>query len=210
MASPPLRWSTCGPVHALDRTGISENDDDLSDDWADFDDPEVAQSVIHDAQPLDSAPSSDRIKAEDREERSLTAASRSTAASDAVEEGIPSSSSGRDEATLSITTAEPGSRTPSSSFENGGDEATDMALVWRMGLGGIVALAGLAGLGFLGHKTWKSQAPKVQKAMEARQLARESQQRLGEFMSELRNQSTADISAKNLGDEGTMMLNVHF
>lgn len=38
--------------------------------------------------------------------------------------------------------------------------------------------------------------------MQDRQLARESQQRLAEFMAQLRNQSSADLSAKNLGDEG--------
>lgn len=81
-------------------------------------------------------------------------------------------------------------------------EEPDTATIWKLGLGGIVALAGLAGLAFMGHKVFKSQAPKVQKAMEQRQLAKESQQRLNEFMATLRNQITVDLSAKNLGDEG--------
>lgn len=81
-------------------------------------------------------------------------------------------------------------------------EGVSMSHVWRLGLGGVVALAGLAGLAFLGHRLFKLQAPKVQKAMEDRQLAKESQQRLADFMSRLRNQTTVDLSAKNLGDEG--------
>ena len=68
-----------------------------------------------------------------------------------------------------------------------------------------MALGALAGLGFFGHKMFKSQAPKVQQAMQDRQFAKESQQRLNDFLSQLRNQPTADLSAKNLGggqDEG--------
>ena len=40
-------------------------------------------------------------------------------------------------------------------------------------------------------------------AMETRQLARESQQRLNGFMEQLRSSAAVDLSAKNLGDEGT-------
>lgn len=39
--------------------------------------------------------------------------------------------------------------------------------------------------------------------METRQLARESQQRLNGFMDQLRSSAAVDLSAKNLGDEGT-------
>lgn len=82
------------------------------------------------------------------------------------------------------------------------EQQTHISEIWRLGLGGVLALAALAGLAFLGHRLFKDQAPKVQKAMEQRQLARESQQRLSEFMAQLRNQTTADLSAKNLGDDG--------
>lgn len=34
--------------------------------------------------------------------------------------------------------------------------------MWKVGLGGILALAAAAGLGFLGHRLFKTQAPKVQ------------------------------------------------
>ena len=40
-------------------------------------------------------------------------------------------------------------------------------------------------------------------AMETRQLARESQQRLNGFMDQLRGSVAVDLSAKNLGEEGT-------
>lgn len=85
-------------------------------------------------------------------------------------------------------------------------ETESAAEVWKTGALGVVALGALAGLGFFGHKIFKSQAPKMQQAMQDRQFAKESQQRLNEFLSQLRNQPTADLSAKNLGggekDEG--------
>ena len=39
--------------------------------------------------------------------------------------------------------------------------------------------------------------------METRQLAKESQQRLNGFMDQLRGSVAVDLSAKNLGEEGT-------
>ena len=100
------------------------------------------------------------------------------------------------EASVVITTA------PAPEAYPPGESAMEM---WKTGALGVVALGALAGLGFFGHKTFKSQAPKVQQAMQDRQFAKESQQRLNDFLSQLRNQSTADLSAKNLGggeDEG--------
>jgi Ran GTPase-activating protein (RanGAP) involved in mRNA processing and transport len=85
------------------------------------------------------------------------------------------------------------------------EQHESVAEIWKTGLLGVVALGGLAGLGFFGHKLYKSQAPKMQQAMQDRQFAKESQQRLNDFLSQLRNQPTADLSAKNLGggeDEG--------
>ena len=84
-------------------------------------------------------------------------------------------------------------------------EGESVAEMWKTGALGVVALGALAGLGFFGHKVFKSQAPKVQQAMQDRQFAKESQQRLNDFLSQLRNQPTVDLSAKNLGggeDEG--------
>ncbi|KAL4856961.1 DIS3-like exonuclease 2 [Chlorella vulgaris] len=83
----------------------------------------------------------------------------------------------------------------------------DMGQAWKMGLGGVVALAAFAGLGFLGHRIFKSKTVTdavagVQQTIQSRGLAKEAQTRLNEFMSTLRNMSTADLSAKNLGDEG--------
>jgi Ran GTPase-activating protein (RanGAP) involved in mRNA processing and transport len=100
------------------------------------------------------------------------------------------------EAPVVITTA------PAPEAYPPGESAMEM---WKTGALGVVALGALAGLGFFGHKTFKSQAPKVQQAMQDRQFAKESQQRLNDFLSQLRNQPTADLSAKNLGggeDEG--------
>lgn len=42
-------------------------------------------------------------------------------------------------------------------------QASNFNEVWKVGLGGIAALAGVAALAFFGHRTFKSQAPKVQK-----------------------------------------------
>ena len=53
------------------------------------------------------------------------------------------------------------------------EEAESFNDVWKIGLGGIAALAGVAALAFLGHRLFKSQAPKVQEVSPAsgRQLA---------------------------------------
>ena len=40
-------------------------------------------------------------------------------------------------------------------------------------------------------------------AMETKQLARESQRRLDGFLDQLRSSTAVDLSAKNLGEEGT-------
>ena len=44
--------------------------------------------------------------------------------------------------------------------------------------------------------------PPLPQSIQSRGLAKEAQQRLNEFMDVLRNMATADLSAKNLGDEG--------
>jgi hypothetical protein len=70
----------------------------------------------------------------------------------------------------------------------------DMGQAWKMGLGGVVALAAFAGLGFLGHRIFKSKTVTdavagVQQTIQSRGLAKEAQTRLNEFMSTLRNMS---------------------
>ncbi|GAB4815992.1 hypothetical protein N2152v2_003038 [Parachlorella kessleri] len=82
------------------------------------------------------------------------------------------------------------------------EEAESFNDVWKIGLGGIAALAGVAALAFLGHRLFKSQAPKVQEAIEKQQASRESVQRLQKFISQIRNSTTADLSSERLGDEG--------
>jgi hypothetical protein len=169
------RRSTFLPVRALE----SEEDDggDASDDWEGFDTSLTpAEASVQEEAAADELVSHAAAEAADAIDVEPAAVSEQAASM--PYHSVPSS--------------------PSHYIE----PEPDMSIVWKTGIGGIVALVGLAGLGFLGHKTWKSQAPKVQKAMEARQLAKESQQRLGEFMAQLRNQATADLSAKNLGDEG--------
>lgn len=200
------RWGLHFGEHVLcrsrhDRGDFSEGDGDYSDDWDDFDSVAVAE-VIGGA-----SKSSTETDARDRQ-KDESVAEMTTTSADAFEPRNHSSAA--DEVLNSSHAYDVNSDTAgaevrptiSQGVSASTDGEPDMSLMWQMGLGGVAALIGLAGIGFLGHKAWKSQGPKVQKAMEARQLARESQQRLGEFMSQLRNQSTADLSAKNLGDEG--------
>ena len=105
-----------------------------------------------------------------------------------------------------VATAPASVAVPVPSYDDVQYQDTESAAeMWKTGAMGVVALGALAGLGFFGHKMFKSQAPKVQQAMQDRQFAKESQQRLNDFLSQLRNQPTADLSAKNLGggqDEG--------
>lgn len=160
---------------SLLRAQDSDDDGAASDDWDDFDTISPAEEEAT------------------GQEAPVEEATSTTADADAPDADIQASY----QDAVSASVGPPPTYAPASHVDD-----PDMSVVWRMGLGGIVAVAGLAGLAFLGHRLFKSQAPKVQKAMEQRQLAKESQQRLAEFMAQLRNQTTADLSAKNLGDEG--------
>jgi NLR family CARD domain-containing protein 3 len=74
--------------------------------------------------------------------------------------------------------------------------------VWKQGAVGIGILASMAVivLGIL--RITKTQAPKLTKAFESQKLAREHQARLQDFIAQIRNQSSVDLSGKNLGDQG--------
>eukprot|EP00873_Tetraselmis_striata_P004342 jgi/Tetstr1/424606/TSEL_015128.t1 len=71
---------------------------------------------------------------------------------------------------------------------------------------GLAGLAVVGGIVYYGRKFLTTQVPEMQKAMEQRSLAKESQIRLTDFMSRLKSQRSCDLSAENLGEEGTQYI----
>eukprot|EP00884_Botryococcus_braunii_P001809 jgi/Botrbrau1/11629/Bobra.0209s0020.1 len=72
----------------------------------------------------------------------------------------------------------------------------------KRGLLGVLALAAFAGIFIMGRKLAASELPKMQKAMEHKKLQKEAEVRLSGLMTDLRTSEVADLSAKNLGEEG--------
>ncbi|CAK0782497.1 hypothetical protein CVIRNUC_005717 [Coccomyxa viridis] len=76
----------------------------------------------------------------------------------------------------------------------------------KVGVLGIGALILLGAAFYVGRKLLSSQLPKVQKVMEQKQFQKEAAQRLNVMVDELRNSQNADLSAKNLGEEGCIYI----
>lgn len=91
---------------------------------------------------------------------------------------------------------------PTKSFTSQQDPQDRIGDVWKQGAVGVGILASMAiiVLGIL--RITKTQAPKLTKAFESQKLAREHQARLQDFIAQIRNQSSVDLSGKNLGDQG--------